>query len=549
MNRRHYLRLLGGVAGAGALAGCGEQDPDGTAESPTPGASPTTSRSTAESPTSTPTDGSGSTTPSAEIPEAPVTRHGITFDRVRHAVDDLGMDPTGGQPIDGALDEAYGDGTLIVFPPGKYLAAKAHAWKESVAGFGMLGLGESHEDVQFVFPKGNEKAEDPSNHWFLHVKNGRDHLLENVTIQQTRDKVTGVGMVFYQEDGLNVRDVELAGFNPAWDHDPGFGLVAAITSRRGVGVIERFTCTGGGVIKEYPKRKTPIGSFRNHQGELRILEPHIEESGSHSMYVSRTRGCVRVEDGLFKNNDNTNLRMSGGGHPQKRSWAKNCEIVIDIENAKHLPDGEHYQGLRAFWIESGGDYEYGYSDLLVENLSVTERSNANPLPMILIEHSHGSVTMRNSTLKSAVDGVAPIFARNPDTSFVTKPYAVTLDEVDLVNEASYTTTGYAVSLNGRPQSRLRNLSVKLASGSIDGILVNDCDDARIVNTTVATPDGSLLTPTIESAELNAENVGLVIRASKNYLIRNSRFDVPGEAKRILSAQEIAKGNETNKTGS
>ena len=243
--------------------------------------------------------------------------------------------------------------------------------------------------------------------------------------------------------------------------------------------------TGGGVIGRYPKRKTPIGAFRNHRGELRLIEPHIEESGSHSMYVSRTRGCVRVEDGVFKNNDNTDLRVSGGSHPDKRSWVKRCEIVIDVDSATRLPAGEYYRGARGLWVEAGGEYEYGYSDLFIENLSVTAKSNANPLPLVLIEHSHGSITMRNSMIETTVDGTAPLFARGP-ADFVTEPYAVVLDDVDLITKTEYTTAGFAVALNGRPQSRLRDVSVTLAPGSTDGILLDNCDGAQIIDTTVET---------------------------------------------------------------
>lgn len=44
------------------------------------------------------------------------------FDWTMYAVDDRGMDPTGEEPIDRALDEVYGDGTLVVLPAGKYLS-------------------------------------------------------------------------------------------------------------------------------------------------------------------------------------------------------------------------------------------------------------------------------------------------------------------------------------------------------------------------------------------------------------------------------------------
>ena len=516
MNRRHFLTFAGTAGSLGAIGlgvGRGAQSP----------ASGESTRGSSES-----------VAQLSGTPDGGATRHGIEFDRVLNAVDDLGMDPAGEAPIDDALDRAYGDGALIAFPPGEYLAVREHNWDGDVAAFGMLGLGETESDVQFVFPPGNLDAERPANYWFLRVRSGRDHLLENVTIQQTDDKETGVGTFFNQSDGLRIVDVELAGFNPAWHYDPGFGLVAAITERDGVGVIERFTCTGGGVIKEYPKRKTPIGSFENHRGELRIVEPHIEESGSHSVYVSRTRGCVRIEDGLFRNNDNTNLRMSGGAHPNKRSWVKDCEIVIDVDSATRLPPGERYQGCRGIWVESDHEGRGGYTDLLVENLSISEYSNASSLPMVLVDHSHGSVTVRNATLRSSVNGVAPILARSPEEGFVREPYAVTLDGVDVRTDASYTTTGFAVRLQGRADSTVRNLSVTNALRTVGGVLVSDSDGTRIADTDITIGSSSRVPrPLPESDDFVGGTVGLLVWDSSDVEVSGVTYDVPPGVPKLL----------------
>lgn len=527
MNRRHYLGLLGAAA-TGTLAGCyGKPKP-----SPDVTPSPPVTPSSDETPPTTPHDDSLT---------APVTRHGLTFERVLHAVDDLGMDPDGHEAIDEALDAAYGDGTLVVFPPGTYLATQQHHWEANVSGFGILGLGHTHREVEFVFPPGNELAADPANYWFLNVRNGRDHLFENVTVQQTDDAVTGVGLVFFLADGLRVVDVELAGFNPRSEHDPGNGIIAAITDVDGVGVIRRFTCVGGGVTGVYPQRKTPVGAFENHRGELRILEPHIEESGSHSLYVSRTNGCVRVEDGLFVNNDNSNLRMSGGGHPTKRSWAKRCRIVIDTDRAAHLPPGEAYQGARGLWVESGQEPPYGHTDLLVEDLTIVARSNASPHPLLQVDHDHGALTLRNATFTSTVEGSTPLDVRSVDRSIVRRPYGLTLDGVSVRTEATTTTTGYAVRVHRRPGSIIRNLTIDVLRGSVGGLQIRDSKNVVVSETRVVTHFSELqkrlllgADPGLAESEFG-ENSGIVIDHSDGFVVRNSNVDVPGERIRVVAS--------------
>jgi hypothetical protein len=526
MNRRTFLSRVGAAVSISGLAGCSLWD-DSTAGQPdrTPSVpeSPTSAATTApETPNRTET----------ETPTPPLTRRGITFETVLHAVDDLGMDPSGERPIDAALDEAYGEERIVVFPPGTYLATEQHVWNEDIAGFGMVGLGETERDVQFVFPRGNRGAPDPANYWFLRVESGRDHLLENVTVQQSDDVVTGVGMVFYLADGLQIHDVELAGFNPAYGHDPGFGIVAAITTRAGVGVVEGFTCTGGGVVDVYPKRKIPIASYHNHRGELRVLDAHIANAGEHSLYVSRTRGCVRVEDGLFVNNDNSNLRMSGGGHPEKRSWAKNCDIVIDTENARRLPEGERYQGARGIWVEAGGEYDYGHTDLLLEDIDVAMLSNARPAVLLLHEHSHGALTVRNGSFRSEVEGATVVDSRFP-YQWVQQPYGLTLDGVDVRTSATQTVSGYAVRVDGRPDSVLRDIDVGLVAGSVNGVLVESADGASVIDTDITTrvaerPD---YIARWDRAAMS-ENVGIVVRDTRNYTIEGVDSVVPGRAVRV-----------------
>lgn len=80
-------------------------------------------------------------------PVAAVLRqNGIAFDRRVNAVEDLGADPTGTVPIDGALGGAVDDGVLVEFPPGTY---RVNIPIEMGVRTGFVGVGESTSDVQF----------------------------------------------------------------------------------------------------------------------------------------------------------------------------------------------------------------------------------------------------------------------------------------------------------------------------------------------------------------------------------------------------------------
>jgi arylsulfatase A-like enzyme len=113
----------------------------------------------------------GASLASSGLGSAVIERHGIQFDRVVNAVDDLGMDPNGNDPIDDALSGAHETGTLIEFPEGDYRVNDELVIgpRSSKSRFGMVGLGDSHTDVQFHFPNADTSG---SGFWFVHQKGG-----------------------------------------------------------------------------------------------------------------------------------------------------------------------------------------------------------------------------------------------------------------------------------------------------------------------------------------------------------------------------------------
>lgn len=511
MNRRQFLASIGVATTGSALSGCSSLPGDGSSDPQTDQNSPPeddTDRSGSGPPTSSLTATGTRTSSRTATPATDRTHYSVEFDRAIDVVENLDADPTGTEPIDPIIEEFYESGTVLEFPPGSYLVERSHHFNndENVERWGMVGTGDSRSDVEFVFPEGNETAQNSGNHYVLNIQTGRDHVIADMTMQQTRDRTTGVGMILVLSDGLHIENLEFAGFNPLAEHSPGSCILTAITGLRGVGTIRNFVCTGGGVQGTYPHRKVGLlcGSF--HVGELRLTGHNIQNMGSNAHYASNHRGCVRIEDCLYRNNDNSNIRVSGGqagGHPTKDSWAKNCTVVVDIDNADHLPEGESYEFIRGVKCDFG-------EDVLVEDTDVIYKSAPAAPYCVGVQHNHGKATFRNLRVRSDVDGIGPLFEGQPGDD------PVVLENASFTGTASNFHRGRAaVSVRERNETVIRDSCLALTGENQNGIWLQNSEGCQIENVSIDVPGKQIVTENSEPAVTNISNSGTCQAASEN----------------------------------
>jgi len=520
MNRRQFLAALSAGATGGALSGCSSPLGSGASTPGVPTARDGTAAASGSASSESVNTGTQQTTARTATSEPAPSYYGVEFDRAIDVVADLGADPTGSDPIDDIIDEHYRDGTVLEFPPGSYLVERSHHFNsgENVDRWGMVGTGASRRDVQFVFPKGNETANPTDRHYVLNVQSGTDHVLADMTMQQTPDTVTGVGMILALSDGLHVENFEFAGFNPVGQYAPGSCIIAGLRDVSGVGTIKHFVATGGGVMDTYPHRRNAILCGAFHRGELRLLDHDIRNMGSNAHYTSNHRGCVRTEGCYFENNDNANIRISGGqsgGHPTKDSWAKDCTVVVDIDAAKDPPDGESYEFIR------GIKCDYG-EDALVEDTDVIYKSAPAAPFCVGVLHNHGKATFRNVRVRSDVDGIGPLFEGQPNGA------PVVLENVRLTGTAGEFSRGRAaLSLRQRDESIVRDSCVKLTGGNQNGIWFQGSEGCQIQNVSIDVPGEQILTdgaePTLDAISDDGPCVGPV-DLSDRYRRMRARVD-------------------------
>lgn len=470
MDRRRLLASIATVGGA-VLGGCQDLPPDDQTDSPPP-------------PSGTPPTGTTGTT---EGPKSPSATDEVEFDRVVDMVADRGVDDTGGEPIDRALQAAATDGTLLEFPPGTYLVTQP-LLRQQATRLGIRGTGDDPGAVRFVHPR-------RYNDLFLNVRGGRDSVLENFTVDQTDDRETATGIIFLQADGLRMQDVTVAGFTPTEEGNPDqngeIDLLPAVTDPDGTGIVERFVSTGGGEVGVYPNSYPGLYSGYHHQGTLRLIDCRVENCGGAGVYTSRTRGTVGVEGGRFANNSVAQVRVAGEG-----SYIRDAEIVVDTATVDDSRGD--YQTVRGVWWESG---EFGRTGGVIENCRFVARSSPLRRGLLEVDGTAGAMAVRDSTFVVERDGYRAIDALPPGSSSMggapERPWGVTLENVEVTGGAA---GGAAVRIAGRPNSTLSDVTIAQSGRNRDGLSVRRSPGTRVDATTVDVPRFPLRLPLRSSGQ-------------------------------------------------
>lgn len=448
MNRRRFLRLTGATVTGPFLAGCSETSSSTGAVTSTGTSHGTDVESTTSSPTPTPEP---------------------RFTTVLDAVSDLGCDPSGTEPSGDAIRDSVADGTLIEFPPGEYLVTEPLLIHEAVR-FGIRGLGASHRDVRFVHPQGYSDL-------LLNLRDGERCVFENFTVDQTSDRKTNSGLIFLQRDGLVVRDIEMGGFTPTGDAGTK-DLIAQVTDANGMGVVERYVNMGGGEVGVYPAAHSGFYSGRQHHGTLKLVDCHLEECGSNGVYASKTFGPVQISGGLFKNNDVSQIRVSGEG-----TFVRNAKIVIDTDNAERVQGT--YNTVRGLWWESGWQQKTGG---IVEDCQFVVESSELYRGLVEVDGTAGSMTIRDCDFEVNRDGFWAFVVMPPGKSAMggkpERPWDLTVENLRITGDAA---DGVDVHIDGRPGTTIDGLTIEHRDGTNrDGLYLSNSHDTSLRNCSIST---------------------------------------------------------------
>lgn len=375
---------------------------------------------------------------------ADTTLNGIVFDSVVNAVDDLGMDPTGNQAIDTALDNALDSGTVIEFPPGEYLVGENHRI-DGLDRVGLRGLGSSQRDVRLTPMKGDS----------VRILNTGDPagsvLVENLSFDERSDDTTQATMSLRTTGGSVIKDVEWLGRTPDDNGGRnGFSLNAEVTTVDGVMVIEGLRAGLDEAAKQvtYPDGVECVRAGPAHKGEVVLRDPVIHNRNSNATRYTRPTGVLTIEGGEFVNNQNASVRFGAGTHPSKVSSATGTYIRVD--------SGPESEGTTDAIRLHGDNGEAGaiFRDVVIQ----WGKESGRGVIAFPDWGEHGRAEFYNCIVRNDGSNTLTVNAEASPVS----------DDAVVFENCSFTGSGRGFQATDRPGSVIRDSCMDMPNASING---------------------------------------------------------------------------------
>lgn len=325
------------------------------------------------------------------LASAETVRHGIRFDRVLHAVDDLGMDPNDGSPINDAVERAAAERALVNLPPGAYRVDPSLVLYDGRVGF--VGLGDSRRDVRFTVPSG------ASNYTF-NVTSGDAFLFENLCWDQGTgwDRLCGTRVA--GGGTLKAVGTELLGTEPHPPSVDGAESAQFNVFHTGNGsntlVLDDFRKRGPADSRDYPEGRNVVVADEGSSVTVRNSDIRNTTVGQ-ALYCNNTDGDVLVENNYFENTPHTAIRINGDG------VARDNVIVVDPDGEYNHPENrwrsEHggMQPARGIWVYDPEGW--GSDTATLENNWVCHRSGAM-IGGVVVDDTTAGATVRGGGVRS-----------------------------------------------------------------------------------------------------------------------------------------------------
>jgi hypothetical protein len=384
--------------------------------------------------------------------------------RTVNAVDDLGLDPSGGTPINGDFGSALSgmSNTRIVFPSGGTFALSGHITATPEGPVEIIGNGSS-----FVMPAGQEMKS-----LTLVLEGGS--LVRGITIDQSAEGAVQELSIQAGNGVVRVENVTIEGYAPAKESvgptgtnsnvDAMFSPIAR--SSNSTVQIRNLTAVGGTAAgthdvpdkpKSAPENRlgAPMGIWvgQSTEGTIQFVNPEIG-GWSNGIYGGRTTGTVEIRGGTFVNNFNAQTRIGGGSVVDGASM-----LLDDRQWSDKGPFKIGHQGVYAARVDAKKGNQTDPAEF--KNLKVVAKSMRGGASLFEWESESGPGIIRNCHITNHLD--RPVVTGRPPSAPAATNILVDQSLIDGSSSAG------VADIQNRPQSRVQRTCIQLPNAGPDDI--------------------------------------------------------------------------------
>lgn len=449
---------------AALLSGCGTRTDPETEESPAIETPVVANESESEEPSD---DSAAPIEPEAdEQPE-----YFERFDRIVDAVEDLGVDPTGEEPVNEAFFGA-GSNVLITLPDGHY-SFEGESRLTGIEKFGIHGS----ENTTIVLPEDTDDR-------ILDLFEIDEIAVTNLDVDQRAMDAVGAFRIQANE-WLYVGNIQFHGRALRRDGYESAALNVGLRSETGTGRVESVVSKKGSAWSHYNNSQGRIGVYtgRNHRGTIELIDLDLREFGNNALYCSRTLGDVQVIGGYFENNNVGSVRISGDG-----SFVDGATIVIDPDRYTGPRTREDRSfAMRPIVIEQATNtLPMKPAGCEVRNCRIVVKENPAAMPAIHVYPNGRSLRITDTEIEYEASG-RPVILRDEYRNWGRSghppgepPRHLELENVTVTGEADDT----AVRIVDGDGSEIKNCRFVLRGPGANGIEIRSSENCRIQSTTL-----------------------------------------------------------------
>jgi hypothetical protein len=192
-------------------------------------------------------------------------------------------------------------------------------------------------------------------------------------------------------------------------------------------------------------------------------------------------GAVKVEGGLYKNNNIANVRLGTPG-----SYAQNVTVVVDQQPPANDAGAVNVRGIRL----------RDHSDILVEDCDISIDYGPGDGGVVLSKPMGGS-RIRNTRVEINQDGLAAIKGKPPENSHA---QGTTFENLNITGSAS---DGQAVALTDRDDIAFYNCCIQQDGSNRDGIRFNSISSGTVSDTNISVDGENMV---LSDSDVDTSNV-------------------------------------------